>query len=670
MSKVHILIAGRDPASLEVIKKMLKFHNRAYDVEFATDGETCLQRAKEKPFDLILLDNDLPDRDGLQLLDELKQAGVRAPIILMVEDGQDDVALAAMDRGAQDYVMKVRGYLTALPFTVLKAIETSKDNRPKEPEEVESKPAAVQSEEQDDQRRTGPEGYFVLDRRGRFLSADKVVQEILEYAEAEILELSIADVLSRGAEGQFYRWLRGLDEEQVPLQIGLVTRRGAQKMVELRLTPIKDDAGEVAGYKGRMRDLSAEAASMVMEARVDQHRLILEVTRAIEETAGEPVPALLQRLAEIAAQQFRFLRSTVALLDQRRRVFVKHALVGYDERELANKAMEVPKELVDRIFQQRFRIKVIYSDQEFVEHPRVLPGGVPERRTQVRRPHGAWDPKDLILVGLTDDQGRTIGFVSLEQPANGFVPTRDTFYNLELFSILASFAVEDAFRREHQERRYRRMKQFLASSTLFYLDTPFSRTLNDFAWLVRFLSDFNLVVVGIITRQSESLEFKAVACEDRVKAHQLMRLKWSLADVQSFLRKRYRVSESYLIDELLAPVKPLKSIYYGAEWAMLGDQEWSKWHLLVVPIRTREGKVVGAVLFDDPRNGRIPSRENVHLLELFANQVGIAVEDRLLLLRRTGIAGASDLRVPGRNASPGVDETATGLRRLVEKFLR
>ena len=669
MSKVHILIAGRDPASLEVIKKMLKYHNRAYDVEFATDGETCLQRAKEKPYDLILLDNDLPDRDGLQLIDELKQAGVRAPIILMVEDGQDDVALAAMDRGAQDYVMKVRGYLTALPFTVLKAIETSKDNRPAEPVS-QAKPETSRTSDSEAERRTGPEGYFVLDRRGRFLSADKTVQEILEYSEAEILELSIADVLSRGAEGQFYRWLRSLDEEPVPLQIGLVTRRGAQKMVELRLTPIKDDAGEVAGYKGRMRDLSAEAASVLMEARVDQRRLILEVTRAIEETSGEPVPALLQRLAEIAAQQFRFLRATVALLDQRRRVFVKHALVGYDERELANKAMEVPKELVDRIFQQRFRIKVIYSDQEFVEHPRVLPGGVPERRTQVRRPHGVWDPKDLILVGLTDDQGRTIGFVSLEQPANGFVPTRDTFYNLELFSILASFAVEDAFRREHQERRYRRMKQFLASSTLFYLDTPFSRTLNDFAWLVRFLSDFNLVMVGIITRQSESLEFKAVACEDRVKAHQLTRLKWSLTDVQAFLRKRYRVSESYLVDELLPPVKPLKSIYYGAEWATLGDQEWSKWHLLVVPIRTRQGKVVGAVVLDDPRNGRIPSRENVHLLELFANQVGIAVEDRLLLLRRTGISGQGDMRLPGRPAASGEDETATGLRRLVEKFLR
>lgn len=653
MAGIGILLVGRDPSSLEIVRKMLKFHNPDYEVDFATDAATCLQKAQSQAYDLILLDNDLPGQAGIDLLPELRKLRPEVPVILMVEDGQDDVAIAAMERGALDYIMKVRGYLTALPFTVLKALEGRK--RPPSPTTATRSP---------DKEARG-EGVFVLDRRGYFLSANPVVREILGYEEGELLQLCLADVVGRGSEAELQQYLRRPEPEAGSVRIPLVTRSGATKLVELRLSPIQDDSGATAGYRGRMRDVSEEVAPVVLELRIDQQRMLRELMRTAEESVDQPVQVLLQRIAEVAAQQFRFKRVTLALLDQRRRVFVKQALIGFEPQELATKAMEVPKQLVDRIFQERFRIKVIYSDQEFLDHPRLLPGGVPERRTQVRRPANQWDPRDLILVALTDFEGKTFGFLTLEQPVDNLVPTRDAFHNLELFGIVASGLVDSALRTDLLQRRYRRLKQFLAGSNVHYLDQPFAAALNDTAWLLRYISEFDLVMIGVISRQSERLEFKAAACEDRLRASHLRTICWSLSDLRSLLRPQYRLDRSYLITQEERAVRDVKARYYGADWARRTRGQWGPWHVLLVPVRTREGRIVGVLLFDDPASSKLPTRETVHLLQLLAGQIGLAIENRVFLVKTAGVPKPE---APKIERKPHVGEAA-GLRKLIDRFL-
>jgi PAS domain S-box-containing protein len=655
MAGIGILLVGRDPSSLEVIRKMLKFHNQAYEVDFATDAASCLERVRSGRYDLVLLDNDLPDRPGLDLLTEIHKQSPDLPVILMVEDGQDDLAIAAMERGALDYVMKVRGYLTALPFTVLKALEVKKRETAARPREASPKKEPS----------SGMEGVFVLDRKGRFLSADTVTQRILEYQENELLELCLTDLIGRGSEAELQQYLARMGTEAGSVRIPMIAKSGASRQVELRLCPIRDDAGAVAGYRGKLRDVSAETGGAMLELRIDQQRLFRELAKAAEEAADRPVQALLQRLAEVAARQFRFQRVTVALLDQRRHVYVKQALVGFEPQELATKAMEVPKQLVDRIFQERFRIKVIYSDQEFLDHPRLLPGGVPERRTQVRRPGNQWDPRDLILVALTDLEGRTFGFVTLEQPADNLVPTRDAFHNLELFGVMASGLVEQALRSDLLQRRYRRLKQFLAGSSLHRLDQPFAAALNDTAWLLRFLSDFDLVMIGIISRQSERLEFRAAACQDRLRADHLRGIHWSLSDLRSLLKVQYRVDKSYLVSQQEEPIREVKARYYGLDWTERFRGEWGPWHALLVPVRTRQGRIVGILLFDDPSSAKLPSRESVHLLQLMAGQIGLAIENRVYLVESVGV----QKRVPPPTPKKASAADAVGLRKLIDRFL-
>ena len=77
-----------------------------YQVEMATDGETAIRRAREQPFDLLLLDVMLPRKDGFQVCRELRHGGVKTPIILLTARGQEAEKVLGLKLGADDYVTK------------------------------------------------------------------------------------------------------------------------------------------------------------------------------------------------------------------------------------------------------------------------------------------------------------------------------------------------------------------------------------------------------------------------------------------------------------------------------------------------------------------------------------------------------------------------------------
>jgi DNA-binding response OmpR family regulator len=77
-----------------------------YDVAVARDGEDGLRRAREQPFDLIVLDLMLPRKDGYQVCRELRHAGVTTPIIMLTARTQDAEKVLGLEMGADDYVTK------------------------------------------------------------------------------------------------------------------------------------------------------------------------------------------------------------------------------------------------------------------------------------------------------------------------------------------------------------------------------------------------------------------------------------------------------------------------------------------------------------------------------------------------------------------------------------
>jgi DNA-binding response OmpR family regulator len=77
-----------------------------WDVELIADGAAASRRAREAPFDLILLDVMLPGKDGLDVCRELRRAGLRTPIIMLTAKAQEAEKILGLDLGADDYITK------------------------------------------------------------------------------------------------------------------------------------------------------------------------------------------------------------------------------------------------------------------------------------------------------------------------------------------------------------------------------------------------------------------------------------------------------------------------------------------------------------------------------------------------------------------------------------
>ena len=77
------------------------------------------------PVDLILLDYRLPDGSGLDILRELPKRGLKTPVVLLTGQGDERLAVQAIQLGAVDYLVKGTDYLPTLPALIQKAIRTS-----------------------------------------------------------------------------------------------------------------------------------------------------------------------------------------------------------------------------------------------------------------------------------------------------------------------------------------------------------------------------------------------------------------------------------------------------------------------------------------------------------------------------------------------------------------
>ena len=77
-----------------------------YVVETAADGLEGYEKAKDTPFDLIILDAALPLRDGFDVCRDLRQAGLAAPILMLTARTQIVDKVVGLKLGADDYVTK------------------------------------------------------------------------------------------------------------------------------------------------------------------------------------------------------------------------------------------------------------------------------------------------------------------------------------------------------------------------------------------------------------------------------------------------------------------------------------------------------------------------------------------------------------------------------------
>jgi two-component system, OmpR family, response regulator len=77
-----------------------------YTVDVIDTGAKAIVRGLRRDLDLMILDLGLPDRDGLDVLKELRGARIHVPVLVLTARDAVDSRVAALDAGADDYLVK------------------------------------------------------------------------------------------------------------------------------------------------------------------------------------------------------------------------------------------------------------------------------------------------------------------------------------------------------------------------------------------------------------------------------------------------------------------------------------------------------------------------------------------------------------------------------------
>ena len=100
MPKGSILVIDDEAEIREGLELLLK--TEGYQVTMADTGQSGLLRLGEQPYDLLLLDVSLPDRNGIELLKDIRRQDPRLPIVLITAYGSIEMARAAFKSGPMD----------------------------------------------------------------------------------------------------------------------------------------------------------------------------------------------------------------------------------------------------------------------------------------------------------------------------------------------------------------------------------------------------------------------------------------------------------------------------------------------------------------------------------------------------------------------------------------
>jgi DNA-binding response OmpR family regulator len=77
-----------------------------YQVEVASDGKSGERLAIDGSFDILIVDLGLPDQDGITLILQLRQLGVRAPVLILSARRSVDDRVRGLEQGGDDYLTK------------------------------------------------------------------------------------------------------------------------------------------------------------------------------------------------------------------------------------------------------------------------------------------------------------------------------------------------------------------------------------------------------------------------------------------------------------------------------------------------------------------------------------------------------------------------------------
>ena len=217
--KPRILHVDDNEDFLNIVSLMLK---KDFDIISAGKISRAIDIITGEDLDAIILDYEMDDMNGLELLDKIKKIKPDIPVIFYTGQGNESIARKAFLKGAADYFTKeIRSFAhhEKLVNSIKRAIQTEKAR--KEKKESEEKYYGYIN--------NAPDGIFVFDGEGKIREVNPAAQKLTGYTETELIGKVYRELVNTTSQIKADKLFQDLLKTgKVSAEITLITKHGEE----------------------------------------------------------------------------------------------------------------------------------------------------------------------------------------------------------------------------------------------------------------------------------------------------------------------------------------------------------------------------------------------------------------------------------------------------------
>ncbi len=249
---IEVLFVDDESGFRQQAKIFLEKRSESFSVDTFSGPEDALNRLKKKDYDVVVSDYSMPGMDGLEFLDRVRDIGKEVPFILLTGKGTEEVAMTAMNKGANRYFVKrddPREQYEKLAQAIEKEVELRRAEK------------ALRKSEQRYRNlfERIPVGMYRIDPDGKIQESNPRTAKILGYTDPE--DLKGKNFFGFFAESEDKdRWksqvrYKGMIDRQ---EIKLEDRNGEEVWTENISLAVKDQEGKTLYHECSIREISEQ----------------------------------------------------------------------------------------------------------------------------------------------------------------------------------------------------------------------------------------------------------------------------------------------------------------------------------------------------------------------------------------------------------------------------
>lgn len=309
----HILLVEDDEGDADLFRALIAGDSRYhFHVTEVRSIQAARQAISGQPFDLIIMDLSLPDSQGLEGFDSIRKEFSEFPIVLMTGLDDENVAMEAVAKGAQDYLIKGEVDGKLLSKVIRYAIERKRIDS--DIRAAEEKYRAVFE--------NSAVAIMVADSSQRVVSWNRFTEELLGMTSGDLLHRPVSEIYPRQEWERIHALGLRKDSRQKDYLESRILRKDEEPLpVDISLTFLKDERGVEQGSIAFIRDITERVKLQQMKDEfisVVSHELRTPLA-VIREGVSQVIDGV---LGETTKKQKQFLEASLEGIDRLNSIIV------------------------------------------------------------------------------------------------------------------------------------------------------------------------------------------------------------------------------------------------------------------------------------------------------------------------------------------------------------